>query len=109
MPGISPSGSIALIKRLLSETGRAYAGQYVIAFIFMTMVAASMGLSAWLMGDVVDGIFVEQNEHLLFYLSGSILVISLCRGIGAYGATVTLAIKLEDGDTVTFRVNVQGR
>lgn len=88
---ISPDGSIALVRRLLSETGREYAGQYAIAFIFMAMVAASMGLSAWIMGDVVDGIFVEQNEHLLFYLSGAILVISLCRGIGAYGTAVTLS------------------
>ena len=90
-PRIEPDGSVALVGRLLSETGRRYAGRYAIAFIFMAMVAASMAATAWIMGDVVDGIFVDQNEHLLFYLSGAILVISICRGVGAYGSMVLLA------------------
>jgi len=88
---IQPDGSIALMRRLLSETGRQYAGRYAIAFIFMAMVAISMAATAWIMGDVVDDIFVDQNEHLLFYLAGAILMISLFRGIGAYGSAVLLA------------------
>ena len=91
MPRIASDGSVALVGRLLSETGRRYAGRYAIAFIFMAMVAASMAATAWIMGDVVDDIFVDQNEHLLFYLSGAILVISFFRGVGAYGSMVLLA------------------
>lgn len=91
MPHFPPDGSIALIRRLLSQTGRKYAGRYAIAFIFMAMVAASMAATAWIMGDVVDDIFVDQNEHLLFYLSGAVLVISIVRGVGSYGSMVVLA------------------
>lgn len=91
MPRIAPDGSIALIGRLLSETGRQYAGQYAIAFVFMAMVAISMALSAWIMGDVVDDIFVDQNHNMLFFLSGAILVISFFRGVGSYGSMVVLA------------------
>jgi len=90
-PKIKPDGSMALIGRLLSETGRAYTGRYALAFFFMTMVAVSMALTAWIMGDVVDQIFVDKKEHMLFFLSGGILVISLARGIGAYGSQVTLS------------------
>jgi ATP-binding cassette, subfamily B, bacterial MsbA len=91
MPRISPDGSIALMRRLLSETGRQYAGRYAIAFVFMAMVAVSMALSAWIMGDVVDDIFMDQNQHMLFYLSGAVLVISFCRGVGSYGSAVMMA------------------
>ena len=91
MPRISPDGSIALMRRLLSETGRQYAGRYAIAFGFMAMVAISMALSAWIMGDVVDDIFMDQNQHMLFYLSGAVLVISFCRGVGSYGSAVMMA------------------
>ncbi len=65
MPRISPDGSIALMGRLLSETGRQYAGRYAIAFVFMAMVAISMALSAWIMGDVVDDIFIDQKQHIV--------------------------------------------
>ncbi len=91
MPRIPPDGSIALIRRLLSETGRSYAGRYAIAFVFMGMVAASAALTAWIMKDVVNQIFVDRNENMLFVLSGAILLISFCRGIGSYGSTVTLS------------------
>jgi ATP-binding cassette subfamily B protein len=91
MPRIRPDGSIALIRRLLSETGRDYAGRYAIALMFMSIVAVTAALSAWIMGDVVNQIFVDRNENMLFVLSGAVLVISLARGIGAYGTQVTLA------------------
>jgi subfamily B ATP-binding cassette protein MsbA len=91
MPRIKPDGSIALIRRLLSETGRDYAGRYAIALMFMAIVALTAALSAWIMGDVVNQIFVDRNENMLFVLSGAVLVISLARGIGAYGTQVTLA------------------
>lgn len=91
MPRIAPEGSIALIRRLLSETGRQYAGRYVIAILFMTIFSASAALSAWIIGDVVNQIFVDRNRSMLFFLSGAVLTISLARGFGAYGAAITLS------------------
>lgn len=91
LPRIAPDGSIALIRRLLVETGRQYAGRYAIAMFFMVMFAASAALSAWIMGDVVNQIFVDRNEKMLFILSGVILAVSLARGIGAYGTAVMLS------------------
>jgi len=79
LPEIPPDGSIALIRRLLSEKGRQYAGRYVIAMLFMTMFSASAALSAWIIGDVVNQIFVDRNQSMLFVLSGAVLVISFAR------------------------------
>ena len=91
IPKIKPDGSIALVRRLISETGRQYMGRYAIAFGFMAMVAASAAGSAWIMKDVVDQIFVDRDPNMLFVLSGAVLFISVCRGIGSYGSTVTLS------------------
>ncbi len=91
LPKIAPDGSIALVRRLMSETGRQYIGRYAIAFGFMAMVAASAAGSAWIMKDVVDQIFVDRDANMLFVLSGAVLFISFCRGIGSYGSTVMLS------------------
>ena len=85
------AGSIALIRRLFAETGREFAGRYALAIFFMAIVAATAGGTAWIMGDVVNQIFVDRNEGMLFVLSGAILGISFLRGIGTYGSSVTLA------------------
>jgi len=91
IPRIEPDGSIALIGRLMRETGRQYAGRYAVALIFMAMFAASAAASAWIMGDVVNDIFVDRKPDMLYWLSGVVLLVSFMRGIGAYGTAVTLA------------------
>jgi subfamily B ATP-binding cassette protein MsbA len=91
IPKIAPDGSIALVRRLMSETGRQYVGRYAVAFGFMAMVAASAAGSAWIMKDVVDQIFVDRQASMLFVLSGAVLFISVCRGVGSYGSTVVLS------------------
>jgi ATP-binding cassette subfamily B protein len=91
IPQIPPDGSIALIRRLLVETGRQYAGRYAVATVFMTAFAASAAASAWLMGDVVNQIFVDRNASMLFILSGAVLGISFLRGFAAYGTAVTMS------------------
>ncbi len=88
---LEAAGSIALIRRLFADTGRQYAGRYALALLFMAMVAATAGATAWIMGDVVNQIFVDRNENMLFILAGGVLVISVLRGIGTYGSAVTLA------------------
>ncbi len=84
-------GSLALIRRLFGDTARQFAWRYALAIFFMAMVAATAGATAWLMGDVVNQIFVDRNEQMLFVLSGAVLLISALRGIGAYGSAVTLS------------------
>jgi subfamily B ATP-binding cassette protein MsbA len=84
-------GSIALIRRLFADTGRQYFWRYALAIFFMGLIAATAGASAWLMGDVVNQIFVDRNENMLFILSGAVLLVSFLRGLGTYGSSVTLA------------------
>ncbi|MDP3546879.1 MAG: hypothetical protein Q8S29_11925, partial [Phreatobacter sp.] len=45
------------LKRLVGESLRAYAPRYALAFVFMAIVAACTALSAWIMRDLINGVF----------------------------------------------------
>jgi ATP-binding cassette subfamily B protein len=92
LPTLAPESPIRLVRRLFGETMRTHIVGYAIAFLFMFMVAGSTALSAWIMKDVINQVFVERNFGKLVLIAGAIVVISLARGIGLYGSTVSLAI-----------------
>ncbi len=55
------SGQMHLIERLLREQGRKHAKGYVIAFAMMAVIAAATTLSAWIMRDIINRIFVDRS------------------------------------------------
>lgn len=81
-----------LIHRLLSENFRTYARKYALAFVFMGLVAASTALSAWIMRDVVNEIFVDRDFSKVWMISGAVMAIFLVKGFATYGQTVILAV-----------------
>jgi ATP-binding cassette subfamily B protein len=85
-----PHGPWPLIGRLFREAGKKHTGGYIIATIFMVLVAGTTALSAWILRDVVDQVFVDRDLATLTFLVGGVVVISLVRGIALYGSTVTL-------------------
>ena len=58
------SGDLPLIRRLFAENARDFVRRYALAFTAMALFAVTTGASAWLMRDVVDGIFFERNGAL---------------------------------------------
>jgi ATP-binding cassette subfamily B protein len=85
-----PSGAIALIRRLVLENARNYAGRYALAFTCMALVAATTAASAWIMRDVIDRIFVGRDERMVWILAATIMTIFLVKGAAAYGQDVIL-------------------
>ncbi len=82
--------TIALIRRLVLENARIYAGRYVLAFICMGLVAATTAISAWIMRDVIDRIFVARDERMVWVLATSVIAIFLVKGAASYGQDVIL-------------------
>ena len=80
-----------VIPRLLATDGRRYAGRYALALFFMLLVAGSTSYSAYLMGDVVNKIFVEGREGAIWALSGALIALSAIKGFSDYGQTITLS------------------
>jgi len=83
--------TVQVLKRLLSEHGRTYAPRYAVAFLFMGVVSGCTSLSAWMMKDVVNKIFVEQDRVALFWIPLLISLLFVIKGIAAYLQEVSLS------------------
>ena len=90
LSGLLGEDARAIIPRLLVTDGRRYAWRYALAFVFMFLVAASTSLSAYLMKDVVNKIFVEGREGAIWILGGVLIALAAIKGFSAYGQAVTL-------------------
>jgi ATP-binding cassette, subfamily B, bacterial MsbA len=90
LSGLLGEDARAIIPRLLVTDGRRYAWRYALAFVFMFLVAASTSLSAYLMKDVVNKIFVEGREGAIWILGGVLIGLAAIKGFSAYGQAVTL-------------------
>ena len=82
---------MGLIKRMLRENVRDYVWHYVFAVILLLLVAGTTAFTAWIMNDVVNGIFYEQRYDLIALISGSIAAAFVIRGLASYGQAVLLA------------------
>ncbi len=87
---LAEDGSLALIKRLLAETGRRFAGRYALVIGLNLIVAASTAVNAWLVKDVINEIFFAKRVEMLYLLTVVVVAIGLIRGFGLYVSAVQL-------------------
>ena len=80
-----------IIRRLFGEHARAYAPRYALAFLFMALVAGSTALTAWLMRDVINDVFVKQDKQALTWLPLFIAGLFMVKGVAAYVQEVVLS------------------
>jgi len=85
------SGDVLLIRRLFSENARGYLGRYIIAMVAMAVFAATTGGTAWLMQDVVDGIFLEGDSRLVTLVPLAMGGLFVLRGLSNYTAATNVA------------------
>jgi ATP-binding cassette, subfamily B, bacterial MsbA len=87
----SSGHSWPLARRLLLEQGRAHARGYILSFLFMAIASAATALPAWLMRDVIDGVFIDKNALEMWLISGTVMVAFAVKGLAGYAQDVTLA------------------
>ena len=61
---------------------------YALIFVLIGIVAASTGAAAWLVRDIVNGVFAERNTGLIIPLVAAIVAIFTVRGLSSYFQTV---------------------
>jgi subfamily B ATP-binding cassette protein MsbA len=83
--------SFALVSRLARESIRPYAWWIVGALFCMGVVAATTGMTAWLLGPVVDDVFGAKNLSALWFLSGAVVVVYALKGLSSYGQATLMA------------------
>lgn len=82
---------IPLIRRLFSENAREYLWRYIVAMVAMAVFAATTGGTAWLMQDVVDGIFLEGDRRLVILVPLAMGSLFVLRGLANYIAATNVA------------------
>ncbi len=83
-------GQLHLIERLMRDQGRKHVKSYVIAFAMMGVIAATTTLTAYIMKDIIDKIFVDRSIHAMWAIGGVIVAIYVAKGFATYGQQVVL-------------------
>ncbi|MEP6355855.1 MAG: ABC transporter ATP-binding protein [Hyphomicrobiales bacterium] len=91
-----------LIVRLFRENFRNHKQTYFLSIIFMAFAALSTAVTAWLMRDIINKIFVSQELSLIGGFAVIIILVSAIRGLSTYGYTVLLA-KIGNAITSQFQ------
>ncbi len=73
-----------------------YKKQIILSFIGMIMVSFSGAAVAYLIKPVLDKIFIEKNEQLLYMLPFAIVLVYLIKGVGRYIQTYYVTYIGED-------------
>jgi subfamily B ATP-binding cassette protein MsbA len=83
--------SNALLRRLLLDQGSKHWKGYAFAFAMMGLIAVTTSLSAWIIGRIVDKIFVGRNLTAVWEITAAIVAIYTVKGLATYGQQVVLS------------------
>ncbi|HXE23709.1 MAG TPA: ABC transporter ATP-binding protein [Roseiarcus sp.] len=81
----------ANLRRLLTDQGAKHWKGYAFAFAMMGLIALTTSLSAWIIGQIVNKIFVGRDLNAVWEITGAILVIYTVKGLATYGQQVALS------------------
>jgi subfamily B ATP-binding cassette protein MsbA len=79
------------LKRLVAESLHAYAWRYVLAFMCMAVVAVCTAFSAWIMRDLINGVFQNRDFVLAVWFGVTVFSVFVIKGAAAYASNVILA------------------
>jgi ATP-binding cassette, subfamily B, bacterial MsbA len=85
------AGALVLVRRLLRDFGWRYWKHYAIALVLMAIAAGCVGLSAYLIGHVVNDAYVDRNLNSIIVLAWVVIATFIIKGVATYGHAVVLA------------------
>jgi ATP-binding cassette, subfamily B, bacterial MsbA len=83
--------SNATLRRLLTDQGSKHWQGYAFAFAMMGLIAATTALSAWIIGQIVNEVFVGRRLAAVWEITAAIVVIYTVKGLATYGQQVVLS------------------
>lgn len=86
-----PSSDAGLVLRLLTTFGAAHKGAYTLSFLFLGAAAACTAFTAYLIGDVVNQVYLNRSLSALVFLSLVIVAVFTIKGLATYAQAVILA------------------
>ena len=80
-----------VLQRLLLDTGRNYVGRYALAFFFMAVAATATALTAYMMRDLINEVFINRSREWLIIIGSAVVAIYLAKGASMYFQMVIMA------------------
>ena len=80
-----------VLQRLVRERWREYAGRYAAALLLMAIASGATALTAWIMKDIVNDIFVHRDQAAMVWLPFVVATIFLVKGTATYFQEVWLS------------------
>ncbi|MEM9330294.1 MAG: ABC transporter ATP-binding protein [Pseudomonadota bacterium] len=102
---LSQDESLAIVKRVLSENWRLYRNRYILAFILLGLVAASTAFPAWIVRDIVNGVFRDQDLQLAYLIAMAIFGAFTIRGLATYAYLYVLG-KIANNIVARYQVRI---
>ena len=84
-------GTLALVRRLLTEHALGHWRLYSLAFMLMAVTAGCTAASAYLLGNVMNQAYVDRNFVGVVTFATVILVLFTVKGVASYGHAVMLS------------------
>ncbi|OLP59060.1 ABC transporter ATP-binding protein [Xaviernesmea oryzae] len=81
----------SVLKRVVSENGRAHLSGYLFAIVCLGIIAASTAFAAWIMESVVNEAFANKRADMVLLICAAIFFSFLIRGFATYGQAVALS------------------
>jgi ATP-binding cassette, subfamily B, bacterial MsbA len=82
--GTSTRPMSSILLRLLSEEGRPQLPFDGLALACMVATAVATGLVAYVIKDLINGVFVERNLQAIYWIGAGIVAIYVVKGLAAY-------------------------
>src|SRR5262245_49413876 len=90
-PPALETGQIALLRRLLREEGLKHWRGYAIALSCMGGVALATGLTAYIMKDVINEIFIAKRQDAVLWIGAAVVLLFAGKGFASYGQETTMS------------------
>jgi ATP-binding cassette, subfamily B, bacterial MsbA len=91
MRSLLNSPANATLRRLLTDQGLKHWKGYAFGFVMMGLIALTTALSAWIIGQIVNKIFVAREIAAVWEITAAIVIIYTVKGLATYGQQVILS------------------
>ena len=80
-----------IVKRILKDYIYKHKVKLLVSFFCMALIAAATAGNAWLMQPVLDEIFINKNQKLIFIIPIIVFLIALTKGIASYFQSILMS------------------
>ena len=88
---MSKKNTKVIITRIFKDYIYQHKIKLLVSFLCMALIAGATAANAWLMQPVLDEIFINKNQNLIFIIPIVVFLIALTKGIASYFQSILMS------------------